>query len=135
MRTLPLVPWQMRYPQPPSAPNLATFANHGARALKLGTLPPNEFGVPLCMRPDGTLDRQVAVSWGTPTGVNVDMGGCPPGTRVVGSLHSHPGGVPFPSRVDQAAAIASASELMCIVADGPGHRQHPLNCFRIRAAR
>ena len=102
--------------------------------IRMGQLPPNEFGFPMCQRPDGSLERNVKVSWGTPTSVDVGTQ-CPPGTRFVGVTHSHPLGVPFPSKTDQRAAIASSSEVMCIVADTPGGRDHVLNCFRIQAAR
>lgn len=124
MSRLPLVPWQLPVPE---RPGLA-FANHGLNTLTYGILPRNEFGLPLCARPDGTLVRDVPVSWGTPTGVNVEMV-CPPGSRLLGSLHAHPKGVPYPSRTDLEAYAASGSILNCIVADGPGHEKHTLNCF------
>lgn len=88
---------------------------NGSRFL-VQQLPPNEFGFPLCQLPDGTINRNVRVSHGTPTSVEVDSH-CPPGSVYQGVYHTHPGGVDFPSRQDLRAAVQSGAKVMCIEND------------------
>ena len=83
-------------------------------------LPKNEFGFTLCRMKNGKLTRG-PIATGTPVQVNIPVV-CPPGSSLIGLLHSHPGGVAVPSPQDTRSAKQLGVKDMCIVDD------HGLRC-------
>ena len=82
-----------------------------------------EIGFALCRARDGRLvPGPVAV--GTPWSVEVPLS-CPPGTRLEGIFHTHPGGVPHPSPQDVRSALQAGVRVLCIDADGV------MRCWRV----
>ena len=79
-------------------------------------MPRNEIGASICRRPNGTFVFGPFAT-GTPTSVNVPIK-CPPGSRFHGIYHTHPGGVPIPSRQDIKSGQITGSKTLCINADG-----------------
>lgn len=80
------------------------------------TIPAIEFGAMLCRLADGRLTRG-PVGVGTATSVQFPET-CPPGSKIVGSVHSHPksgGGSPLPSAQDMREAARVGMPNLCIV--------------------
>lgn len=79
-------------------------------------IPPVEFGAMLCKLPDGRLTRG-ALGVGNATSVQFPET-CPPGSKVIGSFHSHPksgGGSPLPSAQDMREAARVGMPNLCII--------------------
>lgn len=79
-------------------------------------IPGVEFGAMLCRLADGRLTRG-PIGVGNATSVQFPDT-CPPGSKLVGSFHSHPksgGGSPLPSRQDMREAGRIGMPSLCIV--------------------
>lgn len=76
----------------------------------------NEIGASICQKPNGKI---VFGPWaeGTPMSVNVPVS-CPKGTKFHGIFHTHPGGVPLPSKTDLQSGERVGAQVLCINADG-----------------
>ena len=89
-------------------------------------IPRNEIGASICQRPDGSYTFGPWAK-GTPTNVNVPVQ-CPPGSRFTGIIHSHPGGIPIPSKTDVQSGRKVGAEQLCIISDsGSVHCYRQLN--------
>ena len=78
-------------------------------------IPGVEIGMMLCRLPDGRLTRG-PVGVGTATSVQFPDQ-CPTGTKVVGSIHTHPkegGGSILPSKQDMSEAKRLSMPVLCI---------------------
>lgn len=73
----------------------------------------NEIGFSMCRYPDGRLATG-PVSEGTPMGVDIAIK-CPPGSRFYGMLHTHPGGIAYPSETDINSGRRVGAETLCIL--------------------
>ena len=78
--------------------------------------PKNEVGFSMCRDGSGRLVFG-PVATGTPTSVQIPVQ-CPPGASFEGLAHSHPGGIPVPSRMDVSEALRLKAKVLCIDADG-----------------
>lgn len=83
----------------------------------------NEIGFAICRTPGGELVNG-PVNTGTPMSVDIPVS-CPPGTRLEGLHHTHPGGIAFPSKTDIRLAVRLGIKNMCISDDSR------TDCFRI----
>tara|TARA_Y100000310_G_scaffold204991_1_gene205284 strand:- start:386 stop:748 length:363 start_codon:yes stop_codon:yes gene_type:complete len=86
-----------------------------------------EVGFTLCRTPQGGLTRG-RVARGTRTSVNIPLG-CPPGAKLEGFFHTHPGGVAVPSDLDFKAARKARVSVLCVQNDSQ------LSCFRLKKSR
>jgi hypothetical protein len=82
---------------------------------RMGKLPANEMGFPVCQLPGGELTRG-PVSWGSPTSVKIQLQ-CPGGSKFLGLSHTHPGGVAYPSAQDVRSAFESGAQALWIMSD------------------
>lgn len=83
----------------------------------------NEIGFAVCKTDDGRFVRG-PVAEGTPLNVTIPLR-CPPNSRIVGMVHTHPGGIPQPSEMDLAAAAKYNIANLCIAQPEDG----VMNCF------
>jgi hypothetical protein len=86
---------------------------------------PNEYGFALCRIRGTQRIIKGPTTWGTPTSVEISPV-CPPGSKFVGNLHSHPGGSLEPSAIDLATERKHQFELACIV------NETGIRCRRVR---
>ncbi|MBM3133068.1 MAG: hypothetical protein FJZ95_08575 [Chloroflexi bacterium] len=84
-----------------------------------------EHGFCVCQTPDGRLVKGPE-SVGHKYGVSVDVT-CPPGARLVGMYHTHPGGVPELSEADLREAHRFNIPTMCVGVPDTGE----VKCHRI----
>jgi len=77
-------------------------------------LPPYEVGAAICC--DARRCVLGPLSAGTRTRVEVNLK-CPPGMRPVGTIHTHPGGLPLPSQMDIENLRRAGLRVSCIVAE------------------
>lgn len=92
-------------------------------AISLTRRTENEIGFAMCQLPNGSIVPG-DIAEGTPVSVNIPVQ-CPPDTRLVGLMHSHPGGVAHPSSTDIESTRALGLNEMCIVVPETGE----INCF------
>lgn len=99
-----------------------------ARMARMGQrLPRNEFGFAVFKTPAGGF-MAGPVSTGTPTSVDIAVAcpECPPGSSFYALIHSHPGGVAFPSAQDIQSAMRLGNARQCILSD------NDFQCFQTR---
>lgn len=90
-------------------------------------IPPFEIGAALCKLPTGSLTRGPLGS-GTTTGVSFPNT-CPPGTKMLGSWHSHPetgGGDIRPSTQDIREAKRFGWDILCTT------NEKRSQCYRVK---
>lgn len=83
--------------------------------LHQNSIPQNEIGFMLCKTQSGQLTRG-PIGVGTSTSVQFSDF-CPAGSKIVGSLHTHPksgGGSPLPSAQDMREAARIGMPVICI---------------------
>ena len=73
---------------------------------------PNEWGFELCRTEAGKIVRGGQAEGG-PNAVTIPKG-CPAGSQPIGTYHSHPGGVAYPSSQDIETILANGLRYACI---------------------
>ena len=93
-------------------------------------IPANEMGFSLCRTPKGRIVAGPVAS-GTPTRVDISVA-CPPGSRFVGLMHTHPklpngqGGIPQLSATDRQSALRVGAKVSCV------GTEKALRCFGVK---
>ncbi len=78
-----------------------------------------EIGAPLCRATDGGLFAGKVFQGASNLRVAIPLE-CPPGSRVVGTIHTHPGGLARPSDADFREARRLRLAIMCVVVPETG---------------
>jgi len=73
-----------------------------------------EIGAPICRAQDGGLFAGRVFQGATNLQVSIPLA-CPAGSRVVGTIHTHPGGLVRPSDADLKEGLRLGLAILCVV--------------------